>query len=55
VLDVCTGSGAIAVAAALAGARSVTAVNLSRPAVIAARLDARLNGQRRPAHANVAE
>ena len=46
VLDVCTGCGAIAVAAALAGARSVTAVDASRLAVIAARLNARLNGVR---------
>ncbi len=46
VLDVCTGSGAIAIAAALAGASSVTAVDLSRRAVLAARLNARLNGVR---------
>jgi release factor glutamine methyltransferase len=45
-LDVCTGSGAIAIAAALAGARSVTAVDVSRRAVLAARLNARLNGVR---------
>src|ERR671914_1178960 len=44
VLDVCTGSGAIAVAAALAGARTVTAVDVSRRAVLTARLNARLNG-----------
>jgi release factor glutamine methyltransferase len=46
VLDVCTGSGAIAVAAALAGARSVTAVDLSARAVLATLLNARLNGVR---------
>jgi release factor glutamine methyltransferase len=46
VLDVCTGSGAIAVAAALAGARAVTAVDLSARAVLTTRLNARLNGVR---------
>lgn len=46
VLDACTGSGALAVAAALAGARDVTAVDLSRRAVLTARLNARLNGVR---------
>jgi release factor glutamine methyltransferase len=46
VLDVCTGSGALAVAAALAGAGSVTAVDVSRRAVLTARLNARLNGVR---------
>jgi release factor glutamine methyltransferase len=46
VLDVCTGSGALAVAAALAGARAVTAVDVSRRAVVCARLNARLNGVR---------
>ena len=46
VLDVCTGSGAIAVAAALAGAGSVCAVDVSARAVLAARLNARLNGVR---------
>jgi release factor glutamine methyltransferase len=45
-LDVCTGSGAIAIAAARAGARSVTAVDVSRRAVLAVRLNARLNGVR---------
>ena len=45
-LDVCTGSGALAIAAALGGARSVTAVDVSRRAVLAARLNARLNGVR---------
>jgi release factor glutamine methyltransferase len=46
VLDVCTGSGALAVAAALASARSVTAVDVSRRALVSARLNARLNGVR---------
>lgn len=46
VLDVCTGSGALAVAAALAGARDVTAVDISRRAVLATRLNARRNGVR---------
>jgi release factor glutamine methyltransferase len=46
VLDVCTGSGAIAISAALAGARSVTAVDVSRRAVLSARMGARLNGVR---------
>jgi release factor glutamine methyltransferase len=44
VLDLCTGSGAIAVATALAGAERVTAVDLSRRAVVTARLNALLNG-----------
>jgi release factor glutamine methyltransferase len=43
VLDVCTGSGALAVAAAQRGAGRVTAVDLSRRAVLTARLNARLN------------
>ena len=46
VLDVCTGSGAIAVAAAMGGAAQVTAVDVSRRAVMTARLNARLNGVR---------
>src|SRR5919112_3570346 len=46
VLDVCTGSGALAVTAALAGARSVTAVDVSARAVLAARINGRLNGVR---------
>src|SRR5829696_334157 len=46
VLDVCTGSGALAITAALAGARSVTAVDISARAVLTARLNARLNGVR---------
>jgi release factor glutamine methyltransferase len=44
VLDVCTGSGALAVTAALAGAGDVTAVDVSRRAVLTAGLNARLNG-----------
>jgi release factor glutamine methyltransferase len=44
VLDVCTGSGALAVCAALRGARDVTAVDVSRRAVLTARINARLNG-----------
>ena len=43
VLDVFTGSGVLAVAAALAGARAVTAVDVSRRAVVTAWLNARLN------------
>jgi release factor glutamine methyltransferase len=46
VLDVCTGSGALAVCAALRGARDVTAVDVSRRAVLTARINARLNGVR---------
>jgi release factor glutamine methyltransferase len=46
VLDLCTGSGVLAVSAALAGARSVTAVDVSRRAVLTARLNGRLNGVR---------
>jgi release factor glutamine methyltransferase len=42
-LDVCTGSGILAVTAALTGA-SVTAVDVSRRAVLSARLNAALNG-----------
>jgi release factor glutamine methyltransferase len=45
-LDVCTGSGFIAITAALAGARSVTAVDRSARAVASARVGARLNGVR---------
>jgi release factor glutamine methyltransferase len=43
VLDVCTGSGLLAVTAALRGA-DATAVDVSRRAVLTARLNARLNG-----------
>jgi release factor glutamine methyltransferase len=45
-LDVCTGSGAIAIAAARGGAEAVTAVDVSRRAVFATRLNAALNGVR---------
>jgi release factor glutamine methyltransferase len=45
VLDLCTGSGLLAVTAALAGGRA-TAVDLSRRAVATARLNGRLNGVR---------
>lgn len=44
VLDLFTGSGVLAVAAALEGARRVTAVDLSRRAVLSARLNALRNG-----------
>jgi release factor glutamine methyltransferase len=44
VLDACTGSGVLAVTAALAGAEEVTAVDVSRRAVLTARMNARLNG-----------
>jgi release factor glutamine methyltransferase len=44
VLDICTGSGALAVAAGLCGAARVTAVDVSRRAVLTARLNGRLNG-----------
>jgi release factor glutamine methyltransferase len=46
VADVCTGSGALAITAALAPARSVTAIDVSRRALWAARVNARLNGVR---------
>jgi release factor glutamine methyltransferase len=44
VLDVCTGSGALAVCAAAGGAGRVTAVDISRRAVLSARINAHLNG-----------
>src|ERR687889_644168 len=44
VLDVCSGSGALAIAAAQAGARSVTAVDVSRRSLWTVALNARLNG-----------
>jgi release factor glutamine methyltransferase len=44
VADVCTGSGVLAVSAALAGAGAVTAVDVSRRSALTARLNARLNG-----------
>ena len=43
-LDVFTGSGVLAVAAGQAGARSVTAVDISRRAALCARVNGRLNG-----------
>jgi release factor glutamine methyltransferase len=46
VLDVCTGSGALAIAAARAAATSVTAVDVSRRSLATVRLNARLNGVR---------
>lgn len=45
-LDLFTGSGAVAVAAAQRGARDVWAVDVSRRAVLTARVNARLNGVR---------
>jgi release factor glutamine methyltransferase len=45
-LDLCTGSGALAIAAGKAGARSVAAVDLSRRAVMAATVNGMLNGVR---------
>jgi release factor glutamine methyltransferase len=44
VLDLCTGSGAIAVAAARAGAGRVVAADLSRRAVATAKINAIING-----------
>jgi release factor glutamine methyltransferase len=44
VADVCSGSGVLAVSAAMAGAAKVTAVDVSRRAAMTARLNARLNG-----------
>jgi release factor glutamine methyltransferase len=43
VLDLCSGSGALAIRAALGGPREVTAVDVSRRAVLTIRLNARLN------------
>ena len=45
-LDVFTGTGVLAVAAGLAGAREVTAVDISRRAAFCARANGRLNGTR---------
>ena len=54
VLDVFTGSGVLAVAAAQAGAREVTAVDVSRRAALCARVNGRLNGTRvRALHGDV--
>jgi release factor glutamine methyltransferase len=46
VLDLCTGSGVLAIAAASADAAEVTAVDISRRAIAAVKLNARLNGVR---------
>lgn len=46
VLDVCTGTGVLALSAHAAGARSVTAVDLSLRSTLNARLNALLNGAR---------
>ncbi|MEV6611894.1 HemK2/MTQ2 family protein methyltransferase [Kutzneria sp. NPDC051319] len=46
VLDICTGTGALAITAAMLGARDVTAIDVCRRAVVSARLNAWLNGQR---------
>lgn len=46
VLDLCTGSGMLAIAAARGGAAEVTATDISRRAVLAARLNGLLNGVR---------
>jgi release factor glutamine methyltransferase len=46
VLDVCTGSGALAIAGAQAGAGAVTAIDVSRRSVLTVRINARLNGVR---------
>ena len=43
VLDVCTGSGILAITAALRGARNVTAVDVSHRALLTVRLNAHLN------------
>jgi release factor glutamine methyltransferase len=43
VLDLCTGSGALAICAAQLGAADVTAVDVSRRAVLTTRINARLN------------
>ena len=44
VADLCTGSGAIAIAACAGGAKRIVAVDVSRRAVLTARLNARANG-----------
>ncbi|MFL5823928.1 MAG: HemK2/MTQ2 family protein methyltransferase [Solirubrobacteraceae bacterium] len=46
VLDLCTGSGMLAVAAALGGAGDVVAVDISRRALLSVRLNAAINGVR---------
>ncbi len=44
VTDICTGSGVVAISAALAGAGHVLAIDRSRRAVVTARVNGRLNG-----------
>lgn len=46
VLDLCTGSGLLAVVGGLSGAGEVVAVDVSRRALLSARLNGRLNGVR---------
>src|SRR5205085_3406486 len=46
VLELCAGTGAVAISAALRGAREVTTVDISRRSVLATRVNARLNGVR---------
>lgn len=46
VLDLCTGSGLLAVTAAMSGAADVVAVDVSRRAVLTARMNLRRNGAR---------
>jgi release factor glutamine methyltransferase len=46
VLDLCTGSGLLAIAAALRGVRDVTAVDVSRRAIATVKVNARRNGVR---------
>jgi release factor glutamine methyltransferase len=46
VLDLCTGSGALAVCAAQRGARDVIAVDVSRRSLVTVQVNARLNGVR---------
>ncbi|MBV8942912.1 MAG: methyltransferase [Solirubrobacterales bacterium] len=46
VLDLCSGSGLLAVVAALGGASRVVAIDVSRQAVMATRINAALNGVR---------
>ena len=46
VLELCAGAGAVAITAALRGAREVTTVDVSRRAAVATRVNARLNGVR---------